>query len=123
MAPTSQPWNLGSEEFAEKATKRLVLQCLQAVTIHCDASGKCLGAALLQEDQPVAYMSRALTSTKQNYAQIEKEMLVIVFQADRFDQYVYGKPKDVHSDHKPLQTIFRKPLHTAPEKLQCYDFM
>ena len=60
------------------------------VTIQCDVSDKGLGAALLQGGQPVAYASRALTSTEQNYAQIEKEMLAIVFAAGRFDQYVYG---------------------------------
>ena len=31
----------------------------------------------------------------------------------KFDQYVYGKPVTVPSDHKPLQTIMNKALLDA----------
>ena len=51
----------------------------EKVTIQCDASQHGLGAVLLQGGQPVAYASRALTPTEENYAQIEKELLAIVF--------------------------------------------
>jgi len=61
------------------------------VTLSVDASKSGLGAVLLQEDKPAAYASRALTETEQRYAQIEKEMLAIVFGAERFHQYVYGR--------------------------------
>ena len=49
------------------------------VTLQCDASQFGLGAALLQNGQPVAYASRALTDTETRYDQIEKELLAIVF--------------------------------------------
>ena len=42
------------------------------VTIQCDASQSGLGTALMQNGQPVAYASRALTSAETRYAQIEK---------------------------------------------------
>ena len=48
------------------------------LAIQCDASQKGLSAALLQDQKPVAYTSRALTETETRYAQIEKEMLAIV---------------------------------------------
>jgi len=48
-------------------------------TIQCDASEKGLGATLLQNEQPVAFVSWSLTKAEQNYAQIEKECLAIVF--------------------------------------------
>ena len=35
------------------------------VTLRCDASESGLGAVILQEGQPVAFTSRALTSTKE----------------------------------------------------------
>jgi len=89
------------------------------VCIQCDASESGLGAGLLQEGLPVVYASRALTVTERNYAQIEKELLAIVFACERFDQYVYGREKVcVQSDHKPLEVIFQKPLGTAPIRLQ-----
>ena len=49
------------------------------VTLQCDASDTGLGAALLQLQQSVSFSSRALTLTETRYAQIEKELLTIVF--------------------------------------------
>lgn len=88
------------------------------VVIQADASKDGLGACLMQEGHPIAYASRALTDTEKNYAQIEKELLAIVFSVKRFHQYVYGVKVNVQSDHKPLETILRKPLGTAPSRLQ-----
>ena len=45
------------------------------VTIQCDSSETGMGAALLQEGQPVTFASRTLTPTERGYAQIEKECL------------------------------------------------
>ena len=47
--------------------------------ISVDASSKGMGAVLLQDESPIAYASKLLTQCQQNYAQIEKELLVIVF--------------------------------------------
>ena len=89
------------------------------VTVQCDASQFGLGAALLQNGQPVAFSSRALTPTEQRYAQIEKECLAIVFAFEKFHQYLFGRDVvTVQSDHRPLETIFKKPLQAAPARLQ-----
>ena len=86
--------------------------------IQCDASQKGLGAALMQQGKPIAYTSRAMTQTEQRYAQMEKKMLAIVFALERFHQYTFGRPVHVYSDHKPLESILRKPLAQAPRRLQ-----
>nr|XP_054591203.1 uncharacterized protein K02A2.6-like [Nothobranchius furzeri] len=88
------------------------------LTLQEDSSKDGLGACLLQEGHPVCYASRALTDTEKRYAQIEKELLAIVFATKRFHQYVYGRPVMVQSDHKPLEVIMRKPLCKAPARLQ-----
>ena len=44
--------------------------------------------------------------------------MCIVFAAERFHQYIYGRDVEVQSDHKPLETITRKPLHNASPRLQ-----
>ena len=91
----------------------------EEVTIQCDASQTGLGAALLQNGQPVAYASRALTDTETRYAQIEKELLAIVFACDRFHTYIFGRDMvKVESDHQPLEAIVKKPLNDAPKRLQ-----
>ena len=91
----------------------------EPVTILADASQSGLGACLMQKGKPVAYASRAMTSAEQNYAQIENEMLAICFATSKSHQYVYGKPKvRVQTDHKPLESILKKPLCKAPPILQ-----
>ena len=61
------------------------------VTVQCDASQSGLGVALLQNGHPIAFASRALTPTERKYAQIEKEMLPILYACERFDAYIYGR--------------------------------
>ena len=67
----------------------------------------------------MAFTSRTLSRTEKNYAQIEKECLAIAFGCKRFKQYLSWKDKViVESDHKPLQSIFKKPIHAAPCRVQ-----
>lgn len=88
------------------------------LTLQCDASETGLGAALMQEGQPIAYASRALTDVETRYAQIEKELLSVIFGLERFHQYTYGRHVTIQSDHKPLEIIQKKPLYKAPKRLQ-----
>ena len=88
------------------------------VTIQCDASGKGLGAVLLQDHKPVCYASRALTDIETRYAPIETEMLAVVFACRKFHQYIYGRSVVIETDHKPLQAISTKPLSQVPLRLQ-----
>ena len=37
---------------------------------------------------------------------------------EKFETYVYGRKVIVESDHKPLETIFKKSLLSAPKRLQ-----
>ena len=88
------------------------------VKLHVDASKSSIGPCLLQDWQPVAYTSRSLSFAEVNYAQIEKELVVVVFGSEKFHCYVCGNPIDVDSDHKPLVSIFTKPLAQASPRLQ-----
>ena len=89
------------------------------IKISVDASSKGLGAVLIQDEHPIAYASKSLSNTQQNYAQIEKEMLAVVFGCTKFHDYIYGVPNvKVESGHKPLEAILKKPLCQAPLRLQ-----
>lgn len=58
------------------------------VTILSDAAKRAWGAAFSRKGQSVAYTSCALSQAEQNYAQIEKECLSIVFACQRFHYYL-----------------------------------
>ena len=87
-------------------------------TLQCDACMHGLGACLMQDGHPVAYASRSLTPTEVQYAQIEKELLAIVFGMEKFETYLYGRKVLVKFDFKPLEAIFKKSLLNAPKRLQ-----
>ena len=87
------------------------------VRLSVDSSKYGMGAVIMQKG-PIAYASKSLTPAQQNYAQIEKECLAIVFGCQRFKQYLFGKPVIIETDHKPLEHIFQKPLNKCPLRLQ-----
>ena len=87
-------------------------------SLQVDASNKGLRAVLLQEGKPIAFASKALTETEQRYANIERELLAVVFGCGQFRTYLYGCKFQVESDHKPLEMISQKNLIAAPPRLQ-----
>ena len=88
------------------------------VVLQVDSSKDGLGAVLLQDGRPVEYASRTLTPAERNWAQIEKELLAVVYGLERFDQYTYGMKVTVQNAHKPLSAILKKPLSQCPKRLQ-----
>ena len=87
----------------------------KSVTLEVDTSKHGLGAVLLyDDDKPVAHASKFLPSSEQEFAQIEKEMYAIVFGTERFRLYIYGRPVEIITDHKPLEAIFKKTLANGP---------
>ena len=91
----------------------------QPVTVSVDASMKGIGACLIQDGRPVHYASRSLTPAEKNYGQIDREMAGIVFGCQKFHDYIYGNQKvTVETDHKPLEALYKKPISTAPPRIQ-----
>jgi hypothetical protein len=81
----------GSETGSISAAPVLAYyQPAEQLEIQCDSSQIGLGAALIQNAQPIAYASRALAETEFRYAQIEKEMLAVVVAVEKFNDYTFG---------------------------------
>ena len=64
------------------------------------------------------YISRALPKTEIQYAQIGKETISILFACERLHTYFFGRRFKIINDHKPLVSIFNKPITSAPKRLQ-----
>jgi hypothetical protein len=72
----------------------------------------------LQGGSPVAYAFRVKTERESRYPQIKKELLAAVLACTKFYDFTYSNKVVVETDHKPLITIVKKPLHVAPVRLK-----
>lgn len=82
------------------------------ILIYSDASPVALGAVLMQRrsstslPEILAFASRSLSKPEQNYSQIERKALGLIWACECFRLYTLGKNFELYTDHKPLEILF-----------------
>ncbi|XP_034031452.1 uncharacterized protein K02A2.6-like [Thalassophryne amazonica] len=125
-------WSGRCDETFQKAKEQLSSKSVLThynprlpVILACNASPYGVGAVISHrlpngEEWPIAFVSRTLSKAEQNYAQIEREALRIIF-GKRFHSYLYGRHFTLLTDHWPLTTILspsKATLSMAAARLQ-----
>ncbi|KAJ9528513.1 hypothetical protein QJQ45_020524, partial [Haematococcus lacustris] len=77
----------------------------QPFQVYCDASLQGVGAVLMQDGYPLAYLSKKLSSAEVNYTTGEQEMLALVTACKEWRCYLEGVPFTLFTDHKPLISL------------------
>ncbi|UYV73220.1 K02A2.6-like [Cordylochernes scorpioides] len=89
------------------------------VTLTTDASPVGIAAVLShginKVEHPIAFASRSLTDAEQNYSQLDREALAIVFGVDHFFYYLFGHKFTLITEYQPLTRIFH-PKSKFPKK-------
>ena len=97
------------------------------IIVASDASSYGICACILHKlpdgsRKAVAHASRSLLPAENQYSQIEKETLGIIFAVTKFHRYLHRRRFILQTDHKPLITIFGSkkglPVYTAKRLLR-----
>jgi hypothetical protein len=96
--------------------------------IECDASGTGMGAVLMQEGRPLAFLSKALKGRTLLLSTYEKELLALVTAVQKWRPYLMGHPFIVRTDHQALKFLLEQQVGTVAQqrwlsKLLGYDFV
>ena len=75
--------------------------------VNADASSNGIGGVVMQKQEdeiwkPISYVSRALSTVKCRYSQMERECLAFVWTCERSSDFIWGKSIIGETDHKPL---------------------
>ena len=78
----------------------------------CDASDLAIRAVLGQREEGkpyvVYYASKTLNEAQRNYITIEKELLAVVYDLDKFHAYLVGLNIIIFTDHSAMKYLLTK---------------
>lgn len=81
-------------------------------TVETDASDKGIRAVLLQNDHPIAFLSRALGPHHQGLSTYEKESLAIMLAVEHWRPYLQHAEFCIRTDHRSLSFLSDQRLST-----------
>jgi hypothetical protein len=81
--------------------------------IETDACGTGVGAILMQQGHPLAYVSRGLGPQTQGLSTYEKEYMAILLAIKKWCAYLQHAEFTIHTDHCSLSHLEEQCLHTS----------
>ena len=127
-------WTQGVQQAIDRIKLALVLAPVlalpnfsQDLVVEVDTSNKGIGAILLQNEHPIAYISKMLSLGHQSLPEYEKEMYAILFLVKKWEQYLMGRHFTIKTDHQPLKYPLEQKMTTPSQytwlsKLMSFNY-
>lgn len=84
--------------------------------VETDASDGGVGAVLMQKDQPIAFLSKALGPNHQKLSIYEKEFLALIMAMEKRRPYLQRQEFIICTDHKSLSYLCEQSLHSDMQR-------
>jgi hypothetical protein len=84
--------------------------------VETDASDGGVGAVLMQKDQPIAFLSKALGPVHQKMSIYEKEFLALIMAVERWRPYLQRQEFIIWTDHKSPSYLCEQSLHSDMQR-------
>jgi transposase InsO family protein len=99
----------------------------KAFVVETDASLTGIGAILLHEGHPIAFISKSLGPKQQTLFIYEREMLAILHAVTKWKHYLWGRHFHIRTDHISLKYLLHQKMTTPAQhlwvvKLLGYDY-
>lgn len=92
-------------------------------TVETDACGDGIGAILMQQGKPVAFLSKALREKHKNLSIYEKEFLALIMAVEKWKPYLQRQEFQILTDHKSLAYLTEQNLHSEMQRKAMTRFM
>lgn len=84
--------------------------------VETDACATGIGAVLMQGDQPVAFLSKALGGKHQGLSIYEKQFLALIMAVEKWRPYLQRQEFLIRTDHKSLSYLTEQNLHSDMQR-------
>lgn len=85
-------------------------------TMETDACDGGIGAVLMQREQPVAFLSKALGDKHKHMSIYEKDFLALLMAVQKWRQYLQTQEFIIRTDHKSLAYLNDQNLHSEIQR-------
>jgi hypothetical protein len=82
--------------------------------VETDASDAGLGAVLMQDNRPIAYLSKPLSASNKFLSIYEKEFLALIMAVEKWMPYLQRQEFLIKIDHRSLAYLNEQSLQSEP---------